>query len=43
VPVELGLFLRSARRSVMAAARVIVTEVSQVASDSPVAAGSARR
>jgi hypothetical protein len=30
--VELGLFLRRAGRSVMAAARVIVTEVSQVAS-----------
>ena len=41
--IELGFFFRSAGRSVMAAARVIVTDLSQVASDSTVAAGSARR
>ena len=41
--VELGLFLRSAGRSVMPAARVIVTDLSQVASDSAIATVSARR
>ena len=35
--VELGLFLRRAGRSVMPAARVIVTDLSQVASDSAAA------
>ena len=35
--VELGLFLRRAGRSVMPAARVIVTDLSQVASDAAAA------
>ena len=41
--IELGFFFRSAGRSVMTAAWVIVTDLSQGASGSTVAAGSARR
>ena len=43
VAIELGFFFRSAGRSVMTAAWVIVTDLSQGASGSTVAAGSARR
>ena len=41
--IELGFFFRSAGRSVMTAAWVIVTDLSQGASRSTVAAGSAHR